>query len=91
MKNNPDVTILSLNVDEDVSLVEPYVKQNGLTLPVLPAYSYVRSMLSTTVLPRSWIIGPDGTLRNEQIGFGRDGEGWLLRATNQIQLVKAAP
>src|SRR5208283_217665 len=39
VKGRSDVQVLTFNIDEDLGLVAPYLKDKGYTFPVLPAYS----------------------------------------------------
>jgi thiol-disulfide isomerase/thioredoxin len=39
MKDRSDSQILTFNIDSDLGLVAPFVKDKGFTFPVLPAYS----------------------------------------------------
>jgi thiol-disulfide isomerase/thioredoxin len=39
MKDRSDFQILTFNIDSDLGLVAPFVKDKGFTFPVLPAYS----------------------------------------------------
>jgi thiol-disulfide isomerase/thioredoxin len=85
LKDRPDVLVLTLNVDTDVGLVEPYVKKNGFSFPVILAYAYVENFLGLISIPRNWVIGPDGTLLIEQVGFGGEGEKWFKEALEAIE------
>lgn len=85
MKDRQDVVVLTLNIDQEIGAVEPYVKERKYTFPVLPAASYVDRMLASISIPRNWVISPDGTLRREQIGFGSEGDEWLDKAQEVIR------
>ena len=85
MKNRQDVVVMTLNVDQEIGLVEPYVKEKKFTFTVLPAYTYVESMLASISIPRNWVVDPNGTLQMEQIGFGSEGDEWLQKALEMIQ------
>ncbi|HLL76416.1 MAG TPA: redoxin domain-containing protein [Pyrinomonadaceae bacterium] len=90
LKGRQDVAVLTFNIDQEVGLVEPYVKEKGLTVPVLPARPYVEGLLPSIAIPRSWIVGPDGTMLMEQVGFGREGDEWLRKALELIDKAGAA-
>lgn len=68
-KNQPDVLFLSLNMDSDPGLIDPFLEQHKLTLPVLPAYDYVTDALKIDSIPRNWIVGPHGIVRLKGNGY----------------------
>ncbi len=71
VKERSDLQILTFNMDEDLGLVEPFMKEKGYTFPVLPALSMVHGMFSSGWgIPQNWIIDPKGVWRWTQIGFG---------------------
>ena len=70
VEDRPDIQVLTFNIDEDLGLVAPYLKEKGYTFPVLPAYSTVVSLLDGYAIPQNWIVGPKGTWRWTQIGYG---------------------
>lgn len=85
LKDHPDVLVLTFNVDVDVGLVEPYVNKHGFSFPVIPAYSYVESVLPLVSIPRNWLVGQEGTVVLEQVGFGGQGEKWLAATLEAIE------
>lgn len=87
MKDTKDVLILTLNIDEEVGMVEPFMKENKYTFPVLLGQSYAESQ-GVNSIPRNWIISSEGKIMFEGIGFGDDGEEWMKRATQIIEKVK---
>jgi cytochrome c biogenesis protein CcmG/thiol:disulfide interchange protein DsbE len=90
LKGRQDVLVLTLNVDSNLGLIEPYMKKEGLNFPVIPAYSYVESITGVITIPRNWVVGPDGTLRLEQVGFGGEGERWLEQALDVIEKARGS-
>jgi thiol-disulfide isomerase/thioredoxin len=65
-----DVTVLSLNVDQDSSLVEPYLTERELGFPSLLAGEWFARYTDGSV-PRGWIVDAQGVVRFEQSGFAR--------------------
>ncbi len=90
LKDRRDVVVMTLNVDQEIGLVEPYVKERKFTFPVLPAYPYVEGVLSSISIPRNWVVDSKGTLHMEQVGFGSEGDQWLQKALEIIQKAGAA-
>ncbi|HEX4947311.1 MAG TPA: redoxin family protein [Blastocatellia bacterium] len=87
MKDKKDVLVLTLNIDEELGMVEPFMKENKYTFPVLPAQAYAEGM-GVFSIPRNWVVSVDGKLTFEGIGFGGDGEEWMKKAADMIQKVK---
>ncbi len=50
----------------------PYVAENHLTFPVIPAKDVVDAVVPSLAIPRNWLVDSKGTLEWEQIGFGAD-------------------
>jgi thiol-disulfide isomerase/thioredoxin len=63
MKGQPDVLVLTLDTDENPGLIEPFLRQNKHTFPVLPALSYLERLDSTLAVPQNWIVDRNGVLR----------------------------
>ncbi len=69
VKDRPDFQILTFDIDEDLGLVAPYLKDKGYTFPVLPAYSVVVSLLDGYAIPENWVVDPKGVWCWSQIGY----------------------
>jgi thiol-disulfide isomerase/thioredoxin len=87
LKDRKDVIILTLNTDEEVGKVEPFMKENKFTFPVLLGQAYADSQ-GINSIPRNWVVSLDGKVLFEGIGFGSEGEEWMKRATQLIEKVK---
>jgi thiol-disulfide isomerase/thioredoxin len=87
LKASKDVTVLTLNIDEEVGSVEPFMKENKYTFPVILGQAYAQGQ-GVYSIPRNWIVSAEGKLMFEGIGFGDDGEEWIKRALEAIQKVK---
>ncbi len=90
MKENKDVLVLTLNIDEELGLVEPFMKENKYTFRVIFGQAYAESQ-GVYSIPRNWVVSADGKLMFEGIGFGNDGEEWMKKAMTTIQKVKGTP
>ena len=84
------MVVLTLNTDEEVGKVEPFMKRNKYTFPVLLGQAYADGY-GVNSIPRNWIVSVDGKLVFEGIGFGGDGEEWLKNAVQMIEKVKGKP
>lgn len=90
LKGRTDVVVLTLNTDDEVGKVEPFMKENKYTFPVLLAQGYADGN-NVNSIPRNWVISVDGKLVFEGIGFGGEGEKWLKEAVEMIEKVKGTP
>jgi thiol-disulfide isomerase/thioredoxin len=87
MKERKDVLILTLNIDDELGLVEPFMKENKYSFTVIPAQAYAQG-LGVYSIPRNWVVSVDGLLTFEGIGFGGDGDEWMKKAAEMIEKVK---
>ena len=90
LKDRTDVLVLTLNTDQEIGKVEPFMKENKYTFPVLLAQEYADGN-NVNSIPRNWVISVDGKLVFEGIGFGGDGEEWMKKAVEMIEKVKGQP
>jgi thiol-disulfide isomerase/thioredoxin len=88
MKDRKDVLILTLNIDDEIGLVDPFMKENKYSFTVIPAQAYAEG-LGVYSIPRNWVVSVDGMLTFEGIGFGGEGEEWMKKATEMIEKVKS--
>jgi thiol-disulfide isomerase/thioredoxin len=86
-KDRKDVLILTLNIDDEVGQVLPFMKENKYSFPVLLGQAYADAQ-GVGSIPRNWVVAIDGKLMFEGIGFGDDGEEWMKKAAQAIEKVK---
>jgi thiol-disulfide isomerase/thioredoxin len=86
LKDRPDVQVLSLDIDGEPGLTLPYVKKNGYTFPVLFAQDFVRNLVPDSMIPRNWIVGPDGQWRWEEVGFV--APNWTEHVDEKLEAVQ---
>lgn len=89
LKGRKDVVVLTLNIDEDVGLVQPFMNEKKYTFPVLLGQAYADSQ-GINSIPRNWVVAVDGKVMFEGIGFGNDGDAWMKKAAEVIEKVKGA-
>ena len=87
-KGRKDLQILTLNIDEDPGLIEPFMKDKGYTFPVVPAYSYVVNLLDGFAIPQNWVLDAKGQWDWTQIGYGSD-DAWVKDMLAKLDAVKA--
>jgi len=80
---------LSLNMDENPGLIEPFMTEHKLTLTALPAYSYVTQTLKVNGIPQNWIVGADGVIHLKGIGYDST-EKWEIGMKDAIEKQKPA-
>ena len=86
-KNRTDLQILTLNIDSDPSMIEPFLKQHGFSYPVLPAEGFVTKMLDLVYIPQNWIVDPKGEWRWTGQPAVAESE-WEAAMLKQIESVK---
>ena len=89
MKDRKDVVVLTFNIDDEIGLIDPFMKENKYTFTVVPAHEYAEN-LGVLSVPRNWLISNDGTLRFEGIGFDHDGDSWMKKALELIEKTVAS-
>jgi thiol-disulfide isomerase/thioredoxin len=87
-KDRSDLQIITFNIDEDLGLVEPFMKEKGYTFPVVPAYSYVVNLLDGYAIPQNWVLNPKGDWQWTQVGYGSD-DTWVKDMLAKLDAVKA--
>jgi len=86
VKDRPGLQILTFNIDEDLGLVEPFMKEKGYTFPVMPAFSFVTTLLDGFAIPQNWIVDPKGVWRWTQIGYGGEPD-WIDVMIQRMEMV----
>lgn len=88
VKDRSDLQIVTLNIDQDLGLVAPFVKEKGFTFPVLPAYSFVLALLDSVAIPQNWILDPKGAWRWTQLGFDASDAQWADTVIGKLQTAR---
>jgi hypothetical protein len=83
-KNRPDVQFVTLNMDENPGVIEPFLKEHNLELTVLPAYSYVEDTLKVMGIPQNWIVDASGVIRLKGVGYDATAK-WETGMTEAIE------
>jgi hypothetical protein len=89
IKDRKDIQIISLNVDDNVGVLTPFVSEKKLTFPVISASRLVEDLVPTLAIPLNWIVDATGVVRFESVGFGGDGEKWVDQLMQTIEKVRA--
>lgn len=86
-KDRPEVQFLTLNMDQNPGLIEPFLNEKKLVLTVLPAYSYVDEILKVNGIPQNWIVDSSGVVKLKGMGYDAT-EKWETGMMEAIEKVK---
>jgi hypothetical protein len=86
-KDRPEVQFVTLNMDENPGLIEPFLNEKKLVLTVLPAYTYVEDTLKVNGIPQNWIVDSTGVVKLKGIGYDAT-EKWETGMMEAIEKVK---
>jgi thiol-disulfide isomerase/thioredoxin len=88
-KDSAEIQVITLNIDEELGLVEPFMKKKGYTFPVLPAMSLVHGLLDGNVaIPQNWLVNPKGDWVQIQIGYDRSEADWPAMMMKKLKALK---
>ena len=90
VKDRKDVQIISFNVDDNIGILGPFVKEKKLTFPVIPARLLMDDLVPMLGIPLNWIVDGEGVVRFESVGFGGDGDRWIEELMQTIDKVSKA-
>jgi thiol-disulfide isomerase/thioredoxin len=88
-KDRPDIQFLSMNMDENPGLVQPFVEEHKLSMTVIPAVSFISDTLKVGGIPQNWIVDQEGVVRQKSIGYDST-EKWMTGMEAAIEEVKSA-
>lgn len=87
LAGDPDRTVVTLNTDFSLGLVQPFMDEHGYGFPVLLAADFFRSEFGQGI-PQTWIVDPSGTLRLQNTGFDADqAETWIEDVLGHLDAV----
>jgi thiol-disulfide isomerase/thioredoxin len=89
LKDRQDVQVITFNIDENIALIEPFLKENKYTFPVLLAKSFMDGFARSSGVPANWIADRAASIRFEAEGFAMDGDKWIKQTLEQMG--KAVP
>ena len=84
-KGRRDVAVLTVSVDENPGLIQPFLAREKYTFPALVGGpgSYVTWTLGG--IPRTYIVDREGMIVQEQLGFGDDAEPWMKKTMASLE------
>jgi thiol-disulfide isomerase/thioredoxin len=90
LKGRADIQLLSFDIDEDLGMVAPFLKEKGYTFPVLPAHSLVLNLLEDDwAIPQNWVVDTKGNWLWTQMGFGEQ-EDWGQEMMQKLESAKVS-
>jgi hypothetical protein len=84
-RDRRDVQFISFNSDANPGLVQPFVKEHGLSFVVIPAYSYVQTLHVDP--PSNWVVDANGVVRLKSEGYNPT-EKWEMGMKDAIEKVR---
>jgi thiol-disulfide isomerase/thioredoxin len=88
-KDRSDAQFITLNMDENPGLIQPFLKEHELSIVVIPASNYVTETLKVHGIPQNWIVDEHAVVRLKSVGYG-PAEQWVTGMENAIDEVKPA-
>ena len=89
-KDRPDVQFVSMSMDENPGLIQPFIQEHNLSMTVIPAYSFLTDTLKVNGIPQNWIVDQDGVVRQKSVGYDST-EKWIAGMKGAIDEVKSTP
>jgi thiol-disulfide isomerase/thioredoxin len=89
-KNRSDVQFITMNMDDNPGLIQPFLREHDLSLVVIPASSYMSDTLNVNGIPQNWIADERAVVRRKSEGYD-PSENWITGMESAIEEVKRAP
>jgi thiol-disulfide isomerase/thioredoxin len=86
IKERKDIQLVTLNLDKNPGLVQPFLKEHQYKFPVLLAHSFLTSMLDRFGIPQNWIVDPQGKRVSEASGVWSEND-WEGSVVRQLEAV----
>jgi thiol-disulfide isomerase/thioredoxin len=87
VKDRPDVQVISFNIDAELGLVAPFMKEKGYTFPAVIAYEFTRKLLDDIGIPQNWIVDQNGKWQLTQLGYGAEPD-WPGAMLERLESMK---
>jgi thiol-disulfide isomerase/thioredoxin len=89
-KGRKDVAVVTVSVDDNPGLIEPMMREEKFTFPVLVGGAGSMEKWAPSGIPQSYVVDPGGTIVEDQLGFGGDGDVWLTKMEERLRKAGAA-
>lgn len=87
VKDRSDVQVITFNLDDELGLVAPFMKENGYSFPVLLANEFTRALLEGIIIPQNWVVDASGKWRWTQLGYGGEPD-WPGEMVKRLESTK---
>ncbi|MCA1580372.1 MAG: TlpA family protein disulfide reductase [Acidobacteria bacterium] len=67
--------VVAVNIDADRKRIEPFMKRYNISLPIYYASPEDAGQMTALGIPSTFLIGPDRTLLDNQVGYSAEVEG----------------
>ena len=86
LRERPDIQVITLNLDRNPGLIQPFIAKNSYNFPVLPATALVDDVEQLPIIPWNWIVDPQGLIAYQQRGFNADQppDQWLQKRAIEL-------
>ena len=84
-KARADLQVITFNLDTELELVQPFLKEHGYTFPVLLANDLVTRMFDGYGIPQNWIVDPKGRWIATQVGFDASEKNWAEAIIQRLE------
>ena len=78
VKNQDNLQVVTINVDDDKEKLAAFVKERGYDIPVVTAPAYVEKVLPDMTIGQIWIVDPSGAVRLQRTGNPYNGREQAL-------------
>jgi thiol-disulfide isomerase/thioredoxin len=80
-----DFQVITFNVDDNPGVIEPFLKANGYTFPVIAlTQAYVDGITQPPSNPQNWIVDQNATLRERSLGFDSTIADWAKAMAERV-------
>jgi thiol-disulfide isomerase/thioredoxin len=80
-----DVQVITLNMDDNPGLIEPFLRQHKYTFPVLLAKDYADASFQILGIPTNYLADSTATVKLEYVGFGGNGDDWIKKMLSGLE------
>ncbi len=87
-KDRSDIQFITLNMDDNPGLIQPFLEEQKLAMVVIPATTYISETLKVNAIPTSWIVDTQATVRKKTVGYD-SSEKWVSGMQSAIEEVKS--
>ena len=89
-KSRGDIQFISMNLDDNPGLIQPFLKEHELSMVVIPAMTFAVDTLKVNGIPQNWIVDDQGMVRMKSDGYD-SSEKWGAGMQSAIEALKATP